>query len=636
MKAVTAQWLCIIVEIDSKRLGKEAAHDMLREEPYSSICHAAMAESGPGRPQLQNLEHLAMVPQTGSPYPSSGEVRESIWGLPSFQQSDQDDADDDSILLLRQMVIQALAFDAAKRAKGPPPGLLLEHPEHPAVCSTSPHGKRCSSIWTAYFLRVTDPTLRSPGIWPTKEEFAGEELDLPDFPELQGRDNYPSAKDFIQEILKTFEDEKALGHILPRRLLTSTNVLFALAQWPPLMRGTRYVPSTIAPGNPTRTSRTTPWNGALLRQSWIAFNASNGFKPGATVGLRLPLAVRPHKGRCRQSPQTSQGPPQGLAVSSCILRKSQAAGLWNPTKLEEDQAGLDQSLAWLSNQSARSNCYHGTMETRNIMALLQQAAGAAFAAKEIEKALGRISWATTICPMTRSFLQPLWAWKVACKIKGCPAKIIRRLASLLLTIFSKPVVDPSPYKAHSTWRGASDASASKHGEAYVGGWLTDCPSPSKDQVLWFQLRMNPSTLAWALKDGGPSRHIPPLEMFGALLLTALLISKRTPGTVNLPLELVTDNQGNAYSLLSRKAKQFPCSAFLMQIVLLLYDSWAHLCPSHRKRDFNQWADDDLTHPQPVGFAHHLQLDLMDSLRSFTLLPVILSEWPQSFKTHPCS
>eukprot|EP00438_Fugacium_kawagutii_P020166 Skav209788 [mRNA] locus=scaffold9:678961:679755:- [translate_table: standard] len=264
------------------------------------------------------------------------------------------------------------------------------------------------------------------------------------------------------------------------------------------------------------------------------------------------------------------------------------------------------------------------------MALLQQlAAGTAFTSKEIEKALGRISLATTICPMTRSFLQPFWAWKVACKTKGCPAKIIRRLASLLLAIFSKPFVHPSPYRAHSTWWGASDASASSHGEVYIGGWLTDQDSPHKDQVLWFQLQVLPSQHAWAFKDGDPSRRIAALEMFGTLLLTSLLISRRSPGSINLPLELVTDNQGNAYSLLSGKAKQLPGSAFLMQIVLLLYDSGAHLCPSHRKRVLNQWAD-DLTHPHPEGFSCHLQLDLMDSLRSFTLLPAILADWPSSF------
>lgn len=120
---------------------------------------------------------------------------------------------------------------------------------------------------------------------------------------------------------------------------------------------------------------------------------------------------------------------------------------------------------------------------------------------------------------------------------------------------------------------ASNASASKHGEAYVGGWLTDCTSTSpKDQVLWFQLWMNPSSHAWAFKEGDPSRRIAALEMFGAPCCSPCC-SKRSPGAINLPMEFVTDNQGNAYSLLSGKAKEFPCSAFL-----LLYNSGLTFVP----------------------------------------------------------
>ena len=63
-------------------------------------------------------------------------------------------------------------------------------------------------------LRVSSPTLQSPGIWPTKEELRGEEDPLPDYPPLQGRDNYPSAKEFTDEINATFEDEKKMGMVL--------------------------------------------------------------------------------------------------------------------------------------------------------------------------------------------------------------------------------------------------------------------------------------------------------------------------------------------------------------------------------------------------------------------------------------
>lgn len=62
-------------------------------------------------------------------------------------------------------------------------------------------------------LGVTDPILVSPGIWPSKEELSGEEYDPQDFPDLLGRDNYPSAKDFSEKILKTFAEEKLLDMV---------------------------------------------------------------------------------------------------------------------------------------------------------------------------------------------------------------------------------------------------------------------------------------------------------------------------------------------------------------------------------------------------------------------------------------
>ena len=44
-----------------------------------------------------------------------------------------------------------------------------------------------------------------------QEELRGEEDPLPDYPPLQGRDNYPSAKEFTDEINATFEEEKNMG-----------------------------------------------------------------------------------------------------------------------------------------------------------------------------------------------------------------------------------------------------------------------------------------------------------------------------------------------------------------------------------------------------------------------------------------
>lgn len=149
-------------------------------------------------------------------------------------------------------------------------------------------------------------------------------------------------------------------------------------------------------------------------------------------------------------------------------------------------------------------------------------------------------------------------------------------------------------------------------------------NPINSDVHWFQLWTGPALHPWAFKDGDPSRRIAALEMLGTLILIFHFLARRDAALLHFPLEQVTDNQGNVYSLLNGKSKEFPSAAFLMQIVLLLYEAGAHLCPSHRKRDFNQWAD-ELTHPDPQGSTPQLQLDVS----SFSLLQTILPQWPFS-------
>jgi len=46
--------------------------------------------------------------------------------------------------------------------------------------------------------------------------------------------------------------------------------------------------------------------------------------------------------------------------------------------------------------------------------------------------------------------------------------------------------------------GASDASASDDGEAYVGGW-------NKDGVWWFHYQVKELEHAWAFKDHKPKK-----------------------------------------------------------------------------------------------------------------------------------
>ena len=151
-------------------------------------------------------------------------------------------------------------------------------------------------------------------------------------------------------------------------------------------------------------------------------------------------------------------------------------------------------------------------------------------------------------------------------------------------------------------------------------------NPTKADVLWFQLWIDPTIHSWAFKDGDPTARIGALEMFGTLLLTSLLLRHQGSGTIRLPLNLVSDNQGNVFSLLTNRSKRFPASAILMQIVMLLYEVGTNLLPSHRGRDYNQWAD-ELTHPNPKGFNPRNNLDISPCLKGFLLLRTIIPDWP---------
>ena len=70
------------------------------------------------------------------------------------------------------------------------------------------------------------------------------------------------------------------------------------------------------------------------------------------------------------------------------------------------------------------------------------AAGDSFTAKEIERALGRLNWATAAWPLSRPFLQPFWAWKSATTTSGKPSKLIRSFAKLLLQLLHNPKSSP--------------------------------------------------------------------------------------------------------------------------------------------------------------------------------------------------
>eukprot|EP00439_Symbiodinium_sp_Y106_P029612 s5362_g3.t1 len=88
---------------------------------------------------------------------------------------------------------------------------------------------------------------------------------------------------------------------------------------------------------------------------------------------------------------------------------------------------------------------------------------------------------------------------------------------------------------------------------------------------------------------------------------------------NLRLPLVSDNQGNVYSLLNDKSKKMPTS-----VILQLHKHGMQLAPSHVKRDCNTWAD-ELTHPDCKGFTPSLCLPVAPVLQHFSLIRSIVED-----------
>ena len=84
---------------------------------------------------------------------SEGCTRTMTWGLPGIRQEEQQDTDNDSILLLRFLVTMVLAHEVAKQHDLSRPATMLEHPEDPIQCSSSPSAAKCSSIWAISWLR---------------------------------------------------------------------------------------------------------------------------------------------------------------------------------------------------------------------------------------------------------------------------------------------------------------------------------------------------------------------------------------------------------------------------------------------------------------------------------------------------
>ena len=147
-----------VLAFDKVREGGDRDQNLLRDEPYNTLCTLAAAgnlRAIVGGPNCRTWSILRWFPKPGRPPPVRGRSEVEAWGLEGNTEEIQADTDDDSILLLRQMYLTSLATEAAEKGKARAPTApqpdpmfyFLEHPQDPAVGSNSPVAHRCSTIW---------------------------------------------------------------------------------------------------------------------------------------------------------------------------------------------------------------------------------------------------------------------------------------------------------------------------------------------------------------------------------------------------------------------------------------------------------------------------------------------------------
>ena len=109
-------------------------------------------------------------------------------------------------------------------------------------------------------------------------------------------------------------------------------------------------------------------------------------------------------------------------------------------------------------------------------------------------------------------------------------------------------------------------------------------------------------------------------MFGSLILSKFLLSRESHAIPNLKTALLSDSQGNVFSVLNQKTRKIRTAVMLMELLLQLHRARLQLAPSHVKRDLNTWAD-ELTYPNLLWF--HTRKEVANILSDFTLLNAVL-------------
>ena len=603
--------------------------------------------------------------------------------------------------------VRALICPASDSSCSPGQPFYLEHIQFLAQLAGDPDAAYCTTLKQGVPLGVDTPVLRSPDIWPTKEELKGEISPDPALEAPTGRENYSSAETHAADIRATFVEEMAmdmvLGPFTASEAASHCNCLVSELCPGPMAaidegdkirtiydgswgRANAHIQAhcaerTTAPtvmdcmhgihwlqATQTESSRGklpyAHWEWPSKQEEWMPLKA-DVTKAHRRIKI-LPAEWKYQVARLGDEWWINKVGTYGMASAQIywgrmaalllrlvyhifpladwgfvfvddfcwLLRKTLAEPLTTAILLLLVAVGCP--LSWKKTAIGSSNTWLGFLVTPSqqlvrmaptkhdlVMSVLSRMmANEEFTRPELDSALGRLQWATTCCPLTKPFLQAFWQWRIAVKSSGRPSKLLRGFAKLLYNLFDKDFRHPSSFAPQSSWWGASDASASDDGSAFVGGWLSDLPTPSKNQVLWFHYKVEEHLHPWAFKDKKPKRRIAALEMFGTLLLTMFLCRRSSTSNGYVQLPLASDNQGNVYGLLGEYTKKMPTAGLLMEVMFQLTANTCILLPKHVKRDFNQWAD-DLTHPSFSGFDASLRLDVSPLLADFKIFPWIL-------------
>eukprot|EP00435_Cladocopium_sp_Y103_P069283 s192_g33.t1 len=282
-------------------------------------------------------------------------------------------------------------------------------------------------------LGVSDPPLASPGIWPLKSELSGEDTPWESLAAPFGKKNYSSAEDFAAAIRPMAAiDEGDKIRTIYDGSAGSPLATCCPGLWIPGSRWHRPCPDqnwVLLKADVTKAHRRIKilpkdWRfqvAELQQEWWINKVGTYGMASAQLYWGRLAALIL--RLLYHLFPQVDWG--FVFVDDYCWILRSDTAPL-AATTLLLTLLSLGVPLSWKKTHLAEVNTWLGFVVHPNtpqvqmaapkhvlVMALLDRLIqGDSLTHKEIEKALGRVQWGTAVCPLTKSLLQPFWAWKV--------------------------------------------------------------------------------------------------------------------------------------------------------------------------------------------------------------------------------